>query len=655
MNSKSRFNFFLNKIRGYLAPTSGDLIFLKKFGMSTIVFYFCLNLSACSTSFLFSTGATISLNSGDIPTNPVGTSGAISFQLSRVNLNQINPTQNLDLIGDGTGKMGQLCTISGQGDPNSTSGPSGCQCIFTFSSPTAPNQSVNQAVIYHESDLVRCNYSTVIPYNVTSFGVFLQVTSTGAKSNTISFSLTGFSGLDPTLRSSYRSVTRFLCKGLVTVSYLLDNNIYDPVQSEDPHFTYSLDYYTSNMGSSLAYFVNSADSSNECPAIPDYSSIQIFSLAPFNGSNVISPPISGQLDRSTFYLATNPTGVFSVPVNAMVAPSVMSNSPPQTGVSPPMGYGANFVTTNGVESCPNTPIPTGYQWVKVWLFRASLPSRNSFAPASNNLSAIVCNPGLWNVATSGTQNESIFPSCYSSANLAPATLNLTPSIWGPRTTSNLTTNTYLADRVVLSAVQGSGGASTISTQCVSLSRPGTSPNQCSQSGSPANPGVGCGVSDNFWGSSGDFWQLNIPQQNPNDNFLIAPYLGCKLANDPLSLCSPTNVGGQSFINTASPLIKNLQATQNFDQNPRSDYLFVVSPTSVTREDITQGTALGNQFIPYRYKTPADCVQNGPCDSSQKLTFLPLLDDINVTVDPTGSDPQRTGIYPICAIQPVQTN
>ena len=612
----------------------------------------CLVLNSCSTSFLFSgTGNTIQINSGDIPSSGTTGTGIISIPLAQVNLNHLLPTQLLDLVGDGTGKLGQICAATDQQDPNTTGGTSACSCNFKFSSPTAPNQSVIQPVIYHESNLVRCNYSTVIPYNVTSFQISLVIPSSGAASKSVQFKLGTSNGLDPTLATSYQKVSRFLCKGLLTVSYLLDSNIYDPYQSEDPHITYPLDYYTPNFGQSLAYFVNSGDTSNECPAQPDTSSIPILSVDPFNGSNSIDPPPLGQFDRSTFYLASKPTSVFTVPVNSNIAPSVMSNADSQGNftVAPPLGYGANFVTTGGIESCPNIPIPTGYQWVKVWLFRASLPSRASFIPANTSLSAIACNPGDWNIAPpgSGTELRPIFPSCPRSTGGGQG------NSYGPDYGQSLTSPNYLADRVILASVTGAGGTQSQSVECVSLTNSGYrstyNPNQCNTSSSPKLPGVGCGMSTPE--GYGDYWELEIPTQTESTNgFSITPYLGCNRSNDPLNLCNAGHTG-----NFARPFINNLTPTANFDTNPRSDYLFVVTPTTVTRNDMTQGTALGNQFIPYRYKTATDCSTNGPCDTSQKLTYLPKLDDITITTDPNANDPQRTGIYPICAIQPAPTN
>ncbi len=613
-----------------------------------------LPLSSCTNLF---TPLSVQLNVGDTPTfSP--TPGL--FQITQVNKNTLQPTQILDIVGDGSGQLGTFCAASDQSNPNTTTGTSACECTYQYNSPSQGNGTISQPVIYHESNLVRCNYassgSSIIPYDVTSFNVLVTLISSSASSNPVQFNFAGSLGLDPTQASSYQKISRYFCNSIITITSLLDKSIYDPIQSVNPYFTYPLDYYTNNMGSSLEYFVNSASEqptpADECPG-PAASSIPIWSVADYGGSMSIDPPSLGAscnpattvCDRSTFYLATAPTGILSIPVNAAIAPTVVSNGDSQGNftTAPPLGYGAHNISTGpGAETCPSsTYIPPGYQWVKVWLFRASVPIRSQPAPASLNLASIVCNPGDWQVNStsgsgSGTVNAPMFGACQD-----PYSINNANTAHG---ISDLTQTDYLADRVIITTATTGDPSS----QCVQLSTGGstasaTSPNSCTTSATPRLPGVGCGS------AGGDFWNLVAPNPAPSSGVTCAA--GTRGA-DPLNLCEGkiTSAGGGS--NLAQPKITNLTATANFESNNRWDYLFVVTPTTINTSDIVNSTSQGQQFIPQRGYTSADCTSAGVCgDSSKVLTYGPLLNDITVSTDPNANDPQRTGVFPICAIQP----
>ena len=91
------------------------------------------------------------------------------------------------------------------------------------------------------------------------------------------------------------------------------------------------------------------------------------------GSYLIYPPSGSTFDRSTFYLANAAAGVFTVPLNSYTAPTIVSD-----GTGSPIGYGAAPIPSGtNQETCPDSvPIPTGFHWAKLWLFRADLPDRN---------------------------------------------------------------------------------------------------------------------------------------------------------------------------------------------------------------------------------------------------------------------------------------
>jgi hypothetical protein len=603
--------------------------------------------------------------------NPnVGGTGATSgaFTIAQVLQDALLPSQVLDIIGDGSGNLGKLCSSSDGSDPLSTSSSTPCFCTYQYTSAQNPSQNIDVPVIYHESNIVRCTYGGAIPSGVTSFTVSIHYKTTNVYSNALTFNYSG-SGtpIDPTLANSFQKVTRNLCKSSVKISYLFDSNIYDPIQSEDPHFTYPLDYYSNNLGGSLEYFVNSGDTANTCPAIPD-SSIPIFSKTPLNGNPVIDPPIPRSVDRATFYLAKQPTGIFTQPLNAVLAPSVVSDGD-STGSftrAPPLGYGASHISigSSAQETCPtSTSIPSGYQWVKVWLFRAALAPRSTLIPnnagANTSLTSIVCNPGDWNTAQPGDPISlaPVFTGCglTHTHNSSSPTYSL----------AEVNSTGYLADRVL-----GSSQCVQMSSRTVGLtttvSASFLSPNSCSQTPTTApSPGVGCGWNANLPQMGGDFWNLYVP--NPS----ASPYagvsaVGCNATpkNDPLGLCKAGmsySSGGSSF---AQPLFTNLTASPPFDTTQRYDFIFVVTPVNIYQADILNTTAnsIGTQYYPFRYLTAADCQSPNPnnpltptdCQLQYAITnYFPKLHDIQSNGDPPANATSTSSIFPVCALQKIQ--
>ncbi len=631
----------------------------------------CLALSGCSNLFN-SFNSKTGINTGDIPAT-LSSSLPASFQITRVNQTLISPSQNLDVLGDGSGTLGSLCAVTDNRDPNATTGNSPCWCSFDFSTPTLDNSNRKTPVSYHENNLARCEYYTSIPFGVATFKVSIVVVKNGSitqNSNIATFSFSGTPALDPKLPSTYAQVKRHLCRGLVSVPNLFDSSIIDPDQSETPYYTYPLDYYTTNLASSLAYFVNSGDAANECPPVP-YSStdsdhyVNIVSSSSYGGSQIIDPPQTGTYDRSTFYVAAKATGVFAIPVNAVVAPSVISDDNGAAGVAPPLGYGAAHTSNaSGGENCPSdSVIPTDYEWVKLWLFRGAVPPRNYFK-STNYFASLVCHPGDQTITNSANQTVTVpvFNACMKTY---PNDNNSRTLSWSD---AGKISNNYLADRVVFS--KNSSNSNDSDTQCIQLNaRPSgnpvqtanaDSPNACTL-GNPAKPGVGCGNT-----SGGDEWLAVVPDPT---QYTSSANLGCSIStvntggvsrpgDDPLHICGSLTDFSRGGTHATSPSIPVSElTTEDMDNTrPRTDFIFVVSPTSISTADIKGGSK--TQFTPVRGTTPDICRSGVSCQSgigNYIGSYDLITNDINLAnlsaADINQQNNPKMNLYPICVVRP----
>jgi hypothetical protein len=349
-----------------------------------------LVLSACTNNININGAFSKNVVSSNDPTTTTDGSNTGAFTLSRVIKNTLKPDSVLDLIGDGSGALGTLCQSTDESGTSTSTSPTTCECSFEYSSPTRPNEHIFTSIIYHEQNMVRCSYSE-LPSDATTVNVSIHLTSADTYSTVVKFSFNGNGVvLDPSNPESFAQAYRYQCRDNPVIPYLFDSNVYDPIQSEDPHIAYPLNFYATNFGKALSVYANKSGEENvkywNCPPILNPSlfltgsilssyyethhlNLNVYSKAFLSGSKLIYPPSTGSFDRSTFYLAREQSGIFSVPVKAYTGPWTIST----------LGYGASPTSTGigGLETCPDTSatIPTGYHWVKVWLFRADLLPR----------------------------------------------------------------------------------------------------------------------------------------------------------------------------------------------------------------------------------------------------------------------------------------
>lgn len=511
---------------------------------------------------------------------------------------------SFDLIGDGTGKIGQYCSA--------TTG-SVCSCRFQYVNASGVSEAPEVPISYKEQDLARCS-SAILPTGITEVKISIHHISSDNYSNETIFRFNGPNmGFNPSDPDSYLGIKRFQCKEVLLVPYLFDGRMYDPFQSSDPELAYPLNYYTPNFGASLLSFVKNpinAPSGNgpgwKCPSRiddPEFLPTQtVFSVeADSGGSKRIFPVQGSAFDRSTFHLARVPSGAFNVPVNAAMAPNTYT-SLPATGTSatgpssrfsqspPPIGYGAAPVQdASGSESCPSTvPIPPGYQWVKVWQFRASLPMRYTRGSNATMQAGIIeCNPGLY----SGTQFPAV-PDCGTSGQTANSS------------------GSVIADRVM------------------------------------DNGGTGSCYRVQFNSAGSDIWGFRDAAHRQS---------ACAGVPDPFGVCRSTFPTGDVPTDFAPVL-----SQKSMDNASREDYLFVVSPVALKSTDFRDSTHAAFPYTPYRFFAPHNCQspdpdnpqQTGDCSSSKVIRYNFKAHDINVNADSGGGSSNRLPVFPICALQPI---
>lgn len=672
----------------HLAVRGASLFFTLSFVIS--IFPACSNIRTIGNLNNLITSAP--------PSGGQGGSGA--FNLSRVVLDTKYPGTTLDLMGDGTGTLGNLCTPTDGSPLGSSTSATVCNCTFAYNSASSPNQQIDVPLTYHEMNMVRCPYNPQIPKDVTSVNVSIHLTSADTYSNTVTISINGNGAIiDPTNPNSFVAPVRYQCKDILNIGTMMDGNIYDPIQSEDPHLSYPLDFYASNLADAVNKFV-SFSPANDLFMCPPLLNAQAYldptTLAQFNsnfgmnmtvrsvqplpnGTNQIYPHVAGEFDRSTFYLAKTATGIFTVPVNSYLAPAIYTSA--NSALYAPIGYGAAPIpSAPGYETCPSDTqtgtIPPGFKWAKLWLMRASLPQRSTFSSTDivSGVQQIVCNPHDWvvtdNTASGGGKIVGpIVPACYVEATTPEDTTNQS-SISLYEVADNSTTpnpkgtisGAYLADRILQNYI--GGNASPVCIRLQSYAKGGTPALLCGSGTNAAGPAC---TADGF-----DLWTAEAPAatDGPLTVYNGASTIGCNnvksaagastVISDPLGVCPSaviTPIPNPLPAATPSPLVPTA-VTAHIVATPwdtgvsinRFDYLFVVSPPTVMSATMTNETDSNRQpYIPTRTLTSTDCTDTTTqCSDNYKINY-----DVKFTdVGQNSNDPVNGQIvFPVCVLQP----
>lgn len=549
-----------------------------------------------------------------------------------ITINQVlrttsNPSGSFDVIGDGSGAIAQYCTSA----QNSDQGPTNCKCSYTFARSDGTVQTIENDTTYHETNLVRCS-SQGVQVGTTNINFKLTIAS-GGSSNELVITPQGLAvSLDLTNPINYAKADRYQCRDAIFIPHIFDSKIYDPFLSDDPELSYPLNFYTTNKGGTISAFVanpGAAPSNGSgwiCPLSPslgkapgtlvdDITSLdlRIFSVASeTGGDNKIYPPTAGVgTDRSTFFLARQPAGLFTVPVNAYIAPNTVT-APGTSGTPPPLGYGVAPIpignSGSGMERCPlqsELAIPARTRWVKVWLFRASLAAR--FYPSSNALQktaqGLFCNPGTYQGST-----KVVFSDCGNAGRTIPTSAP----------------NATIADRVILG-----------SQACVTPSI-------------GAGSGLWIGSSQTAGGT--DRWSLVNGAQ---------PAFACSgQVPDPFNLCNSSNRVPFDGTLTSNSIDAN--------NTSRYDFLFVVTPAAdasnnplnppVNTVNFKNADQVAAQYTPYRFYSPkfcpdgADPTDPSQCAQNEIVNYGFKAFDVGTNGDAPPGQAGRQPVFPVCALQ-----
>ncbi len=571
--------------------------------------------------------AKFSAGSVDASSPSSGIGANTFFVLTQVLASNSDPANTLDLVGDGSGQFGQFCQAPGSsGDSGgATSGGTGdsnanCRCVFNYTKPSGSTEQFETAIVYTEGDLIRCKRSG-IPSGVDTVKISLKLVNADVTSNAVTFNLlNGSAVLDLTQTTSYQSILRYQCKDTVIAPALFpdESGIYDPILSEDPALSYPLNFYTNNIGGAVAVYVNNPDAKPQggagflCPSKPNDTAagmdLRLFSIQSDGASKLIYPPQGSINDRATFYLAKASTGVFKVPVNAYIAPNSISSPPdaegkPQGGgVAPSIGFGASpIVTGDGMETCPGSDvtIPTGYKWVKLWLFRASIADRK--IPGSSifkTVGWIGCNPGSFDGAVGGVCDGSAANPCI----------------------VNSCTSTDYQRRVM-----GNKRCYTVPTDATAHCTNGAQCDDNALAKAYANPTAGF-----------TRWTANTGTGTVDTDYF--------------ALAADTIVSSNS-----------IQFVSLDKGVSRYDFVFVVTPTNIMTRHFKNGSAESLPYTPYRYMTTVDCPStvtdpdgDATCilNSNHIIRYGFKAYDVGTNGDSDKEDPARLPVFPVCALQPI---
>ncbi len=391
----------------------------KSFDLCRFAFVFSISIAMLSQAACTNVGsgsANLSNNVGGSAGDNLVTTVGGAFKLDTVLPTQSTNGATYDMIGEGA-QFDNFCA--------GTYGT--CKCVYTYTPHgSTGTQTIEADITYSESNLLRCD--NTVPSGVGIFTAQIVVydstnTPTPYSSNTITVSLSSgaFSGsttwLDLSSSASYVQVQRFQCRKREFIANPLDNNgNWDPFQSQDPEIIYPFNFFSTNVADSLLHYQQSADQSWDCSiSYPDTTPPWWSNPYVYSSSNCVGDPFCGgdqelmyptanlssgkivvggagststATRRASFYLATQPYGVFQTPLKAAIAPSGYLTS--KFGQ---IGYAAQPVPNNaGSTSCPNIALPPNATWVKLWNFRATniTAPKHVYWDSAGASSQIVC-------------------------------------------------------------------------------------------------------------------------------------------------------------------------------------------------------------------------------------------------------------------------
>ncbi|MBS1960248.1 MAG: hypothetical protein JST80_12295 [Bdellovibrionales bacterium] len=564
-----------------------------------------------------------------------------NFVLSTVLPSQQSAGTQYDMIGQG-GEFDNYC-----GDAASP-----CLCEYTYDQGGVI-QSASIAPTYQETNLLRC--ANQVPSGIPNFDVKIVTGDGSMYSNTITVNLSSgtFAGstlyLDLTGADSYVQAKRFQCRKHEFIKNPLDQNMIDPIQSEDPKVNYAFNFYTTNVSESLLQMQRLANQDWECTltetqdrSLHWWANANVYSSSPctdsfcsgdgelmypqtslVSGKIPVSNPASVGKRRGSFWMAKQAYGVFQIPVQAALAPKDYVSS--TYGV---IGYAAKPIpSTAGSSSCPAIPLPAKSTWVKIWNFRATdiTPPKKLTSSTSIASGDILCNPGAITAPTA----SSVFPTCS-----GPRTIGSTVTAFGSGLGSVVTT-TDLASRIVILPTTGSG--TLVPNACYNMAL-----------------NFGATLADDLWtpspiafGDPGNGgltidqiktlpWNVYLAQNATfnSTSFVKETAAGMtSLWRDDKNGALIAAVPQDSLIQTA------VLSTDNY-----TDQIFVVTDANVDDTAMRNQAPSASQYKPVTYRTSNDCngISRTACSTNRELHW-----DVNVK---EVGNAASADMYPLCVLQ-----
>jgi hypothetical protein len=135
---------------------------------------------------------------------------------------------------------------------------------------------------------------------------------------------------------------------------------------------------------------------------------------------------------------------------------------------------------------------------------------------------------------------------------------------------------------------------------------------------------------------------------------------CEAGNivDPFEVCESSTTG----VPKTPTLTSDKFGLANLGgETGRYDYLFVVTPPNVTVKDMQDTSPYSSPSLPYqpyRYKSDQDCLSTDPdnptssedCKLANRISYGLKLHDVSSDENPAPDDPNRAGVFPVCALQ-----
>jgi len=657
-----------------------------------------LSLSVLSSCTNGTKSSKLSKTSGAVSTSfgafsPVVDSGpapvVYAIQIQNVIPTKVNPQRTLDLIGDGTLSIGTNCYTPQTG--SNSGGNASNRCLCEYSSGVTV-QSLEPILV--EQNMMRCpnprgNPDIIATAIKNSPQVQIRIVSTedgSVFSNrfAINFDLLQTAAQYLTERDLV-SVKRYQCIERLSIPNIFDPTMYDPFQSYSPLLSFPLNFYTSNMAEAVRALSNSSGDSNplnwDCDLDTNspapWVNLPIYSLRTAEDTDCFQDLISGNTslsnqavppvgcptlfdpiqnkDRDNFYVArTKIPNVFETPVHELIAPLTPSSDYDENGNIPAGEYPPLGFAMKPNPNCNHVTPPTGFVWKKLWAFEGETPIPSYVSKIDTDVTGldfVACNPGRIpsknnsdTIPLKDIAKNAIFQDCEEQVGgnnyvNKYALRDIASNEFAARYfNKRKACYSILIQTDPVCATLAGADAATINL-CNALVSPGSSTFQRIGSFEDAAPNNGL--------NSSYFTRFKTPASADVSTGHITIPFSEKSASNTLRIETPETAGG-----------KNLKLKQ------KTDYIFVVTPQNITRDQMSTADISVHDYIPRRFLNKIHCPPPNPnltseenatrlqnCTDNQEKAYIRYhLREHQIG----GQTVSGQEVYPLCVLQPIRS-